>query len=42
MTEICEHDRKIDNDERQHVELDRKNKKYCHNDEPLRVTMTEK
>ena len=40
MTEICEHDRKLDNDQRLHGELDRNNNKYCHNDEPVRVNVT--
>ena len=41
MIEICEHEQKIDNDERQHVELDRKNKNITKTTN-LCVNMTKK
>ena len=42
VTEICEHDQILDNDERECVELDQKNKKFYHNDQRWCVNMTEK
>ena len=41
MTEIGEDDRKVDNDECKHGELDRKYNKYYNNDEHEWVNMTE-
>ena len=41
MTKISEHDRKVDNDERIHGELDQKYNKYYHNEEHEWVNMTE-
>ena len=41
MTENGEHDRKIDNNKHLHGELDRNYNKYYHNNEPIRVNMTE-
>ena len=40
MTKNGENDRKIDNNEHKHGELDRNHNKYYHNDEPIRVNMT--
>ena len=40
MTENGKHDRKIDNDEHLHGELDRNYYKYYHYDEPISVNMT--
>ena len=37
LTKICEHDRILDNDERECVELDQKNKKIYHNDKRFRI-----
>ena len=42
VTEICEHDQILDNDKRECVELDRKNKKFYHNDQRWCVNMTKK
>ena len=42
ITEFCEHDQILDNDECECVELDRKNGKNCHNDKRVHVNMTEK
>ena len=42
MTKFCEHDRILDNDERECVELDRKNRKNCHNDKRVRVNVAKK
>ena len=42
LTEICEHDRILDNNnERECIELDRKNKKIYHNDQRWCMNMTE-
>ena len=42
LTEICEHDRILDNGECECVELDLKNKKIYHNDKRFCMNMTEK
>ena len=42
LTKICEHDRILDNDERECVELDRKNKKMYPNNKRFCMNMTEK
>ena len=41
MTKFCEHDRNFHNHDRKLFELHRKNNKYCHKDEHIRVNMTE-